>query len=93
MVPMLTWGFLRSNLPRAALTVKEARREGKTEVVETVVMKGGRKEEERWGGASLEGIEEKTAEVVGERVGKGEGRGYRSLEEVTAADDEIAISL
>lgn len=64
MVPMLTWGFLRSNLPRAALTVKEPRRRGNTEVVATVVRKGGRKEEERWVGVSLEGIEEKKAEVV-----------------------------
>lgn len=33
-------------------------------MVATVVRKGGRKEEERWVGVSLEGIEEKKAEVV-----------------------------
>lgn len=45
MVPMLTWGFLRSNLPRAARTMRERRRVVVT-VTAVVVANGGRKEEE-----------------------------------------------
>lgn len=55
MVPMLRWGFLRSNFPRAARTMNERRR--LVETVTMVVVKGGRKEEEeeRWDWVTLEG--------------------------------------
>lgn len=52
MVPMLTWGFLRSNLPRAARTMRERRRVVVT-VTAVVVANGGRKEEERLDGVNL----------------------------------------
>lgn len=52
MVPMLTWGFLRSNLPRAACTMRERRRVVVT-VTAVVVANGGRKEEERLDGVNL----------------------------------------
>lgn len=51
MVPMLTWGFFRSNLPRAARTMNERRRVVVT--VTAVVVNGGRKEEERLDGVNL----------------------------------------
>ena len=93
MVPMLTWGFLRSNLPRAALTVRSPLRRRMTVVVAVVVRKGGKKEEERWVGVSFVGFEEKLAVVVAERVERGEAYGYLTFEEVAAAAavDEIAI--
>lgn len=52
MVPMLTWGFLRSNLPRAARTMRERRRVVVT-VTAVVVANGGREEEERLDGVNL----------------------------------------
>lgn len=52
MVPMLTWGFLRSNLPRAARTMRERRRVVVT-VTAAAVANGGRKEEERLDGVNL----------------------------------------
>lgn len=54
MVPMLTWGFLRSNLPRAARTMRERRRVVVTvTAVVVAVANGGRKEEERLDGVNL----------------------------------------
>jgi len=50
MVPMFTWGFLRSNLPRAARTVRGRRGEVVVVVEEGVrrrTVVGWRKEEER----------------------------------------------
>lgn len=64
MVPMLTWGFFRSNLPRAALTVKERRWWWRVVVgVRWRMVEGFRNEEERWvsleeGLIEKEGVEE-----------------------------------
>lgn len=91
MVPMLTWGFLRSNFPRAARTMKERRG---VVVVATaaleVVAKEERKEEERRAGVNLV----RKVVFVG-REFDGEAYGCVSFGDVeatvAAAEAEIAI--
>lgn len=74
-VPILTWGFFLSNLPRAARIVKEGERLTVAEEEEVKVRgrreEGFKKEEESL--VIEEGLEEK---------GEGEGCGKASLEEV-----------
>ena len=97
MVPMLTWGFLRSNLPRAARTVKDRRlraeAEGGKDMMEKLVMK------EAEGSVNLVGLGRRVgfeSEAVlvnkAEEEGDGEEYGRTRLEEVVAlAAIEIAM--
>lgn len=59
-VPIFTWGFFRSNFPRAARTVKAWRPQkevaAELEEEEDGTVKGVMKEEESWGGGTSLGL-------------------------------------
>lgn len=95
-VPMLTWGFLRSNLPRAARTVRERRRWWRVGVGVGVKKRAGlvvKEVEERISFVRRVGFESGiVVGVVEEEEGGNEG--YMSFEEgVDVAAAEIAAMM